>query len=766
MSISRHTFASGFLLATTLLSTNAWSEQTSPSSNSSHKKLHKLAKQRRNLAAGESVEVLGNRITIDRQRPTSSSYHFTGKELESERINTIEDLQQLSPSLNVDAADPFNSSISIRGMGDGGGQTGGEANVGMPSSVGLFFDGVYLSRPSMMAHGFNDLDSIDVYNGATQGTLYPANVTAGVIDIKTRVPTATTRREAFFSYGSYGYMRASALVSGKILNNLYGSISYNHTAQGGYIKNVRYGNSVNGYHGDSVRTQLYYTPNENLNFRLIADYSAERETPTPVLYKSITVEGVNQFENMSAALGNHIITGRTTDLDYQNYDTTQQLGVSPQISWRFGGGWKLSSISSFRYFYTNPVMSDPYSINVYYNSGTNVRDRTWYENIRFDSPQWKTINFATGFAYSGESLNTNAISQYSDGVSGAWYKSTSYDNLTVYRYGSLRDDYYSLYAQATAHPLKRLTVKFGFREGIDDKSGTFRRLNKSPFYSGVLSKTTALPSAMVNVDYDLDNLTKFYVALSYGKKAGALNISSGSAGKAGFDSLYIKPETTESIEVGLHKDIPAAKLDFKIDYFNALVKDFQTQGYDTETQQTYLTNAGNYRSRGVEYTMNWHPIKNLTITPNVLYNDTKYLSYDNARCAPEVSLQSQPPASCNLNGRPVFRAPKLSLSVMGRYEHRLNDKSSLYATVRYSYRTATFATVDDSPSAKIPAYGLLNFSLGYKLKVHGTSLDTSIWVNNVLDKTYYMSLREGDYGSVFGWMGTPRVIGGSVGVHF
>lgn len=72
------------------------------------------------------MEVLGNRITIDRQRPTSSSYHFTGKELESERINTIEDLQQLSPSLNVDAADPFNSSISIRGMGDGGGQTGGK----------------------------------------------------------------------------------------------------------------------------------------------------------------------------------------------------------------------------------------------------------------------------------------------------------------------------------------------------------------------------------------------------------------------------------------------------------------------------------------------------------------------------------------------------------------------------------------------------------------------------------------------------------------
>ena len=45
-------------------------------------------------------------------------------------------------------------------------------------------------------------------------------------------------------------------------------------------------------------------------------------------------------------------------------------------------------------------------------------------------------------------------------------------------------------------------------------------------------------------------------------------------------------------------------------------------------------------------------------------------------------------------------------------------------------------------------------------------LDASIWVNNLLDKTYYMSLREGDYGSVVGYLGSPRVIGGSVRVSF
>ena len=129
-------------------------------------------------------------------------------------------------------------------------------------------------------------------------------------------------------------------------------------------------------------------------------------------------------------------------------------------------------------------------------------------------------------------------------------------------------------------------------------------------------------------------------------------------------------------------------------------------------------------------------------------------------------MQGPPPESCSLNGNPVFRAPKLSLIVLGRYDYTLNDTSSVYATVRYSYRTATFATVDDSPSAKIPAYGLLNFSLGYKIKVHNTAIDTSVWVNNVLNKTYYRSLREGDYGSVFGWLGTPRIIGGTVSVHF
>ena len=713
----------------------------------------------------ENLMVVGHTRRTDPQRPPTSSFHVSGRYLEQQRINSLEDLQQVVPSLNVDAGDPFNTTISIRGVGDGGGQTGGEVNIGMPSSVGLFLDGVYLSRPGMMSHGFNDLDSIDVYNGATQGTLYSANVTGGVIDIHTREPTEKRRAEAFFSYGSYDYLRATAVVSGRIARNLYGSISYMHTGMGGIVKNLAYGNMVDGNYGNGVRTQLVWHPSSDVKLRLIADYSAERSTSTPVLYQSITAQGVNSYVAHSQATGNKLVYGRDTNIDRQNYDSVQQLGVSPQVTWNMRNGWKFSSISSFRYFTNDPSMSDPQSIDVYHDSGWAVRDRTWYQEFRFDSPHWKHIDLATGISYSGESMNTNAHSRYGS-AAAAWYGSSSYNNLDVLRYGYLRDNFYGIFGQTTVRLLPVFDIKAGFRESVDDKQGSFVRENKNPFASGMMSQTTPLPSGMVNLNYHPDKDTLIYLALAYAKKAGAMNVSSGAATKAGYGSLILKPEASQTIELGLQREFTQSGISTKIDVFESLIHNFQTQGYDSVSQSTYLLNAGEYRARGFEASMTWAPVTGLSITPYFMYNGTRYLDYKGARCAPEVSLAANAPSSCNLTGRPVFRAPKYTFNVSGRYEKALSEKTTLYYTARYAYRSSTYATVDDSPSAKIPAYGLIDMSAGVRHHFGDHQLDASIWVNNLLDKTYYMSLREGDYGSVVGYLGSPRVIGGSVRVSF
>jgi iron complex outermembrane receptor protein len=85
-----------------------------------------------------------------RQRAPTSSYRIGGEDIEEQNVSTLEDLQQLVPGLVIQSTDPSDTQISIRGVGDGGGQASGDSNIGMPSSVAIYVDNVYLARAGML----------------------------------------------------------------------------------------------------------------------------------------------------------------------------------------------------------------------------------------------------------------------------------------------------------------------------------------------------------------------------------------------------------------------------------------------------------------------------------------------------------------------------------------------------------------------------------------------------------------------------------------
>ncbi|MGL6021172.1 MAG: TonB-dependent receptor plug domain-containing protein, partial [Gibbsiella quercinecans] len=140
--------------------------------------------------AGQAVQL--KRVKVSATRPlvrqqTTLSSQVDGKTLEQERLYRFEDLPQAVTGMDIAAADTLDTRVTIRGIGDGGGS---EINIGMPSSVGLFLDGVRLSRPGMLANDLLDIDSVNVLKGP-QGTLYGFNTTGGAIDIRSRKPTFT-----------------------------------------------------------------------------------------------------------------------------------------------------------------------------------------------------------------------------------------------------------------------------------------------------------------------------------------------------------------------------------------------------------------------------------------------------------------------------------------------------------------------------------------------------------------------------------------------
>jgi iron complex outermembrane receptor protein len=725
------------------------------------------------------VTVKGARRGADQQtdnvqRAPTSSYRVTGDDAERQNLTSLEDLQQLVPGLVIQSTDPSDTQISIRGVGDGGGQASGDANIGMPSSVAIYVDNVYLARAGMLGNGLGDIDYAEVLSGA-QGAAFGANATGGVLNIHTRAPSFTPEASATVSIGANGYKRGRAMVSGPLseqssdspLNSWAGRLNLVYSNNDGAVKNIRSGHDLNGTSSTGARGQLLYQQGDAFSLRLSADYSNSNSKPTPVLLATNVFGGTDGYVAKSKTIGNHIVFGPQVDLDDENRVHVVQGGASAVADWQLDSGYKLRSVTSMRYFRTDPSTADGFSVNIYNNTGTQVRDHTWSQEFRVESPIGERLDYAVGLNYLGQNLDTESHTRYAAGtLAGAYYGSASYNNLDVIRFGTLRDHMLSPYAQGTWHIAQGWDLNGGLRFSYEEKSGQFVRYNRVAFNSGNLKEYHQLPSATLVLKYQLAPDWNTYLAGSYGEKSGGLNVSAGAARQAGNDSLYIKPEKTRTAELGVKGALWDDKVTLKADLFQTEISDFQTQGYNPDDQQTYLMNAGSFRSRGAEASVHAAVTRRLTVDLAGVYNDARYTDYDNARCAPEVTLSPKPPASCDLTGQRVFNAPKVTWNASARYAWHSDNGLNNFVGARYSYRGWMNGTVDNSALTRVSSYGLASFSAGTGGKLERGDWSASLWVNNAFDKTYYRRLSSGDYGTVWGWLGESRTVGATLAYKY
>ncbi|MET0266149.1 MAG: TonB-dependent receptor [Duganella sp.] len=711
------------------------------------------------------VTINGNRSTRkedesdDPQRTPTSSYRVSGEQLEQQNLTTLEDLQQLVPGLVIQSTDPSDTQITIRGVGDGGGQASGDANIGMPGSVAVYVDNVYLARPGMLGNGLGDIAYAEVLSGA-QGTAFGANATGGVLNIQTRAPSFTPEASATVSYGENGYTRGRAMVSGALSDNWAGRLNLVYSNNDGAVTNIRNGHRLNGGSSTGLRAQALDRQGDAFNLRLSADYSNSNSQPTPVLLATNVFSGTDGYVTRSRQIGNNIVFGPQVDLDDENRIHVKQGGLSAVAQWNFDSGYKLRSVTSVRSFRSEPTMADGFSVNVYNNTGTAVRDRTWSQELRLDSPRGERFDYALGLTYLGQNLNTVAHTRYGVGpIPGIYLGSTAFNNLDVIRLGTLRDRMLSPHAQGTLHLAPAWDLTAGVRVNYQEKGGQFVRYNRVAFNSGYLQEYHTLPSATLVLRHTINDDWNTYLATSYGEKSGGLNISAGAARQAGLDSLYIKPEKTRTVELGVKGALWGDKLSLKADVFQTEISDFQTQGYNPDDQQTYLMNAGTFRSRGAEATLRAAVTRNFQLDLAGVYNDARYSSYRNARCAPEVTLSPRPPASCDLTGQRVFNAPKVTWNLNARYQWRTENGLNNFVSGRYSYRSWMYGTVDNSSLTRVSSYGVASFSAGTGGKLENGEWSASLWLNNAFDKQYYRRVGAGDYGTVWGWLADGRTAG-------
>ncbi len=288
--------------------------------------------------------------------------------LERQGINDIKNLASISPSINIQSSqtETQGTSIKVRGVGTTGN------NTGLESSVGVFIDGVYQSRPGVALGDLVDLERLEILRGP-QGTLFGRNTSAGALNVSTKRPSLSeVEGFANASYGNYNFMNLQAGVSVPITTDVAGlRVSGTWRKRDGYLKTPS-GVESNNRDRYMLRGQLYIEPNADVSIRLLADYAKtdeqcceavivrETELAPFSAFHGLASDGVDQ-SGMSA-LKNLSINGGP----YLN--GSKQWGTSAELKWDLGAA-KLTSVTAYRKFDSSSTTVGGFTSNNTYTVG-------------------------------------------------------------------------------------------------------------------------------------------------------------------------------------------------------------------------------------------------------------------------------------------------------------------------------------------------------------------------------------------------------------
>ncbi|WP_203292110.1 TonB-dependent receptor [Maricaulis parjimensis] len=268
-------------------------------------------------------------------------------------VSDIKDLAVIAPGLNVTStSNEYSTTVRIRGIGTVG------DNPGLESSVGVVIDGVPRSRNGISFGDLGELSAIEVLRGP-QGTLFGANTSAGIINIRTKRPEYEfgAHAEATVSGGGADGWGLAGGVTGGLTDNvamrLYGATRERDGFQ-----------TVNTFSGPrtetedanqnfyTMRGQVLFDLSDNVSVLLGADYTSRDEDccaapslvsgPTAGIVNAL-VPGARELPGSEDPFARVVNSNRPTTQEIEDY------GFQGELNWAFDN-FDLTVIASDRDF--------------------------------------------------------------------------------------------------------------------------------------------------------------------------------------------------------------------------------------------------------------------------------------------------------------------------------------------------------------------------------------------------------------------------------
>ncbi|MBX3705828.1 MAG: TonB-dependent receptor [Pseudomonadales bacterium] len=393
-----------------------------------------LAQETQSPRMIEEIVVTATRREESMQDVPIAVTAISGAQLERAGIADLRDLKTISASFNMSASqtESQGSNLRLRGVGTTGN------NIGLESAVGVFLDGVYLSRPGVALGDLFDVEQIEVLRGP-QGTLFGRNTSAGALNILTRKPDF--EQAELWANATAGNFSAYNLQLGGNLPVIDDELAFRFAGaarkQDGFLSSATGAESMNRDRY-TLRGQMLWAFSETADLRVIADYADADENccDAAVIYESPIV-GAGAYAAAGLPANGGVPNGGETAFDNRKSNGAQfenpfeQWGVSAELNWEMG---EISGtyIGAYRDFTADSVQDDFVGIDVYSvrpqeAQGWKTFDdiQTWTHELRFTG-QWGNLDWLVGAYYSDEKIveqqGLGLGEDYSRNISAsAWY---------------------------------------------------------------------------------------------------------------------------------------------------------------------------------------------------------------------------------------------------------------------------------------------------------------------------------------------------------
>jgi iron complex outermembrane recepter protein len=757
-----------------------------------------------------AVTITARHRTENLQEVPIAVTHLSARDLDAQGAVNLRQVQLQVPSLQILGFNPRNVTIQIRGLGT----TAGTVNSGIEPGVGVYVNGVYYARPAIAVFDQFDVESIDVLRGP-QGTLFGKNTVAGVIDIRTNEASYTPELNLELSYGNFQYTQVKFAASAPIGKTGFAvRLAGIKTDRDGTIYNTIYRDSWQDLHNQGIRGEVAYrTDDRSFKARLIADYNNQQQ------YSGFNVGrgALPKTRNDGSTATSRDFYDRSKDLNYTplpfdpaarqidlNTPFTVNMqtgGVSLQLDKTLPAAHNLTSISAYRFWNWDPSLDGDRTgraINIASNLPTNQKQ--FSQELRVASGSGKTLEYTGGLYYFWQRTKEVPYNTYGADA-GKWllgpaFPDESLENWTQSGYQNAVLNSYSAFANATWHAIeKKLDVSGGLRFTYETRKGRYESFPiadnavplTDPVFAGLTEAQIATiasrrnsfaptaefdastkggrPSGTLNLLYRVTPDINVYGGYSRGFKSAGINMAVPVQLANGPAPKTFKPEIVDAFEIGFKTKLFDQRLLTNVAFFLSDDRGYQANQsilVDTPTgpiARSYLTNAGDVRTQGVELDLRAKPIDGLTIGGGATYNDAYFRNYKNGTC-PYLQVTAANGGVCDLSGRQLTGVSKLVYNVNAEYQFPLPDTATLaYVGGNWSYRSEAYGSLNTDPYAKIPGYGIAGAYLGVRGK--NGAWDLKFWGRNLFDKTYFVnaSVDTATTYTYSGTLGDPRFYG-------